>query len=210
MMKNMKANVKEEVQERRGKIQKKTRKLGAVQQKILLLLLGGVALGCAYSPRNYFRIIRGMHAAWKDINKHAAERAIQALYESRMLAIKENADGTVTLILSESGKKRALTYQANTITIKRPKIWDKRWRIFIFDIPESEREARDALRSHFEHMGFYQLQKSAFAFPFECKDEFDFLVELYDVRPYVRFIVAEHIDNEEHLKRFFKLGEFET
>jgi DNA-binding transcriptional regulator PaaX len=184
---------------------KKSRRIGAIQQKILLLLLGGLALSCTRSPSSYWRILKAMKNEWKEIGKQATEQAINALYESRLVKAKENADGTHTLVLSDNGRKRALTYKAKDMKIERPPKWDKKWRVILFDIPEDEREARDALRDHLTYMGFYGLQKSASVHPFDCRDQIDFLVELYDIRKYVRFIIAEHIDNEEHLKRFFKL-----
>ncbi len=179
--------------------------IGATQKKILLLLLSGFALSCTRSPKKMWRIIRGTQETWKEINKQNAERAITALYESRLIEGKKNANGTTTLVLNEKGKKRALTYQANNMEIARPKVWDKKWRVVVFDIPEDERDARDALRHHLTHLGFYKLQQSVAVYPFDCRNEIDFLVELHDIRKYVRFMVSEYIDNELHLKRFFNL-----
>lgn len=183
---------------------KKTRKLGAVQQKILLLLLGGFTLSCSRSPSKTLQIIRGMHETWKEIDKQAADRAIQALYESTLVNAKENPDGTITLTLNEDGKKRALTYRHKDIRVSKPAKWDKKWRLILFDIPEHEREARDAFRDHLDYMGFFCLQKSAWVYPFECKDEIDFIIECLDIRRYVRYILADYFDNEAHLKNFFK------
>ena len=146
-----------------------------------------------------------MHAAWKDIDKQAADRAIQALYESTLIDAKENADGTIMLILSEKGRNRALTYQYKNIKISKPTKWDKKWRLIIFDIPEHEREARDAFREHLDYMGFFCVQKSAWVYPYDCRDEIDFIIEYQGIRKHVRFIVADHFDNEEHLKKFFGL-----
>ncbi len=187
------------------KMRKQTHKLGAVQQKILLLLLGGVTLACAKSPTKQWRIIKGVYENWKEINKGAAERAISALYESHLVETKQNADGTTTLVLSENGRKRALTYRTRTMRIMIPGVWDRKWRIVIFDIPEDEREKRDALRQHLTRFGFYKLQQSVAVYPFDCRNEIDFIIELLDIRKYVRFIVAESIDNEADVKRFFKL-----
>jgi len=184
-------------------LRKKTKKLGAVQQKVLLLLLGGLALSCSRSPKKTLRIIRGMHETWKDIDMQVADRAVQALYESTLVEAKENADGTLTLVLNEAGKKRALTYQVKNIQVPKPGMWDKKWRVVLFDIPEDEREARDAFRGHVDYMGFFCLQKSVWVYPFDCRNEIDFIVELLDIKKYVRFIIADHIDNEEHIKDFF-------
>lgn len=180
-------------------------RLGPVQQKILLLLLGGFALSCASSPHRQWKIIKGMHVGWKDITKQTMERAIAKLYESKLLTTKTNTDGTVTMILNDNGKKQALTYQAHAMKIPHPKVWDEKWRIVLFDIPETKREARDSFRDHLTHLGFWELQKSVSVYPFDCKNEIEFLTELHNIRADVRFIIADQIDNETHLKHIFKL-----
>jgi DNA-binding transcriptional regulator PaaX len=108
-------------------------------------------------------------------------------------------------VLSENGKKRALTYQTRTMRITTPKVWDGKWRVVIFDIPEDERDARDSLREHLNRLGFYKLQQSVAIHPFDCRDEIDFVIELHAVRKYVRCMIVEQIDNERDIKRFFKL-----
>lgn len=180
-------------------------RVGAVQQRILLLLLGGLALGCSHSPRTSWKIIRAVHREWKDINKQSAKRALTALYESRLIATHKNRDDTMTVTLSDNGRKRALTYNLATMQIKQPLEWDKLWRIVSFDIPEEKHEVRDVLRSCLLNLGFFELQQSILVHPFECWDEIEYLAGLYDVRPYIRFIRATYIDNEPRLRKFFRL-----
>ena len=110
------------------------------------------------------------------------------------------------MILSEEGKKRALTYNLGTMHIAIPEKWDGSWRVVLFDIPEENRDARDSLRTRLLNLGFFELQRSVLVHPFECRDEVEFLIELGDIRPYVRYMRAHHIDNEPHLKRFFRLS----
>ena len=40
-----------------------------------------------------------MREDWDNITKQTAERAINALYDSKLLEARENADGTTTLVL---------------------------------------------------------------------------------------------------------------
>ncbi|TSC83611.1 MAG: phenylacetic acid degradation operon negative regulatory protein [Parcubacteria group bacterium Gr01-1014_17] len=183
----------------------KRKKVGAMQQKILLLLLGGVALACARTVGEQWKILTEMGKEWKHIKRQRVERAIAALYESRLVDMRRSDDGTFTLVLNEDGKKRALSYNLGNMHIAQPETWDEIWRVVLFDIPEEKRSARDALRTHLLNLGFFELQRSVLVHPFECRDEIDFLIELNEVRPYVRFMRAHHIDNEPHLKRFFRL-----
>src|SRR3989338_9411810 len=126
----------------------KERRMGIVKKRVLLLLFGGLSLGLSGSPRTSWKIIGGMTKEWKELSRQAAERAVNSLYASKLVAAEANDDGTLTLTLSEDGKKRALKYNLHRMKIQRPSVWDKLWRMISFDIPEDEREARDAFREH--------------------------------------------------------------
>jgi len=62
-------------------------------------------------------------------------------------------------------------------------------------------------RYHLNQLGFYEFQKSVFVHPYNCKDEIDYLIEFYNLRRFVRFVEADSIDNELHLKKYFHLLE---
>ena len=179
-------------------------KRGSAQEKVLLLLLGGLALSLNRSPRGYFKILKGMSAEWKDINRRVLARSIKALYQSNLIKQKDNKDGTTTFILSKEGREVALVYNLETMIIPKTK-WDGRWRVVIFDIPERLKKVRDTLRYQLKKLGFLELQHSVFVFPFECTNEIEYVVEFYNIRRFVRFIEAYKIDNELDLKNKFKL-----
>lgn len=182
-----------------------TQRLGQNQKKILLLLLGGLVLGLSANPKMSFGILKSIQKEWKEIDKEMLKKAIKSLYQSKLIKEKENADGTITLVLTDKGKERALTYNLDNIEIKKPNQWDKKWRVVLFDIPEKIKKAREAMRRHLKNLGFYEFQKSVFVHPYDCKDEIDYLIEFYDLRRFVRFIIADSLDNELHLKNYFKL-----
>ena len=75
----------------------------------------------------------------------------------------------------------------------------------MFDISERLKKVRDTLRYQLKKLEFIELQRSVFVFPFECKDEIEYIIEFYNIRKYVRFIEANNIDNEIHLKNKFQL-----
>lgn len=187
-------------------IRKQKARRSALQKKVLLLLYGGLALGLARTPDQYFRIVREIHKEWQGIDRNSLNRAIRSLYESKLVSTKDNCDGTLTLVLSKEGKQLALTYNLDNIAIKTPAEWDKKWRIVMFDVPERVRRVRDALRIHFKTMGFYEFQKSVFVHPYPCAKEIEYIMEFYQARKFVRFIVATDIDNALELKRHFKLS----
>ncbi len=178
---------------------------GTVQQKILLLLLGGLTLGLSRSPRQHFHILKCIAKEWQAINRQALWRSIRGLYKSKLVEGKNNKDGTITLILSKDGRKKALQYRVDDMEIKKQAVWDRKWRIITFDVPEYQKKTRDALRQHFKRIGLKEFQKSVFVSPYPCDDEIDFLIELHHARSYVRIILAESIDNERHFRVKFSL-----
>lgn len=108
-------------------------------------------------------------------------------------------------MLSRQGKQTALRYKIDEMKIVPQAHWDAVWRVILFDIPEKQKWLRDTLRMRLKQFGLLELQKSVFVHPYECRDEIDFVIELYGARRYVRFLEARHIDNELHLKKKFDL-----
>ncbi|OHA88916.1 MAG: CRISPR-associated endonuclease Cas2 [Candidatus Zambryskibacteria bacterium RIFCSPHIGHO2_02_FULL_43_14] len=177
---------------------------GSTQEKILLLLLGGLTLGLSRSPRGYLKILGAIHEEWKEIDRRYLISSIRTLYKSKLIHQKDNKDGTTTFILSSEGKRAALTYNLDKMVVKRHK-WDKKWRIVIFDIPEKKKKIREMFRYQLKRLGFIELQRSVFVISFECRNEIEYIVEFYNIRKFVRFIEASHIDNELDLKHRFSL-----
>ena len=185
---------------------KKIKRLGPNQQKALLLICAGIGLSLARTPKQYFRIFQEVPEEWKKINKRSLERAIYDLYKSKLIRERENSDGSLTMMLTDKGKKKVITFNIDNMEIKKPKAWDKKWRMVIFDIPEKKRAARDVLREILKRMSFYEFQKSVFVHPYPCQDEIDYLIEYYEIRPYVRIVTATELDNELHLCKIFNVS----
>ncbi len=181
------------------------KKLGPTSKKILLLLEGGLALSLTRRPDIYFSIVKKIAKEWKKINERSLRDSIRKLYKSKMIDFRENQDGTVLTVLTNKGKKQILKYDIDKIEIKKPARWDKLWRLVVFDIPEDKNLGRKALAAKLKELGFYPMQKSVFIYPYECKDEIDFITEIFELSPYVRFLRVKDIDIELDLKERFYL-----
>lgn len=180
-------------------------RVGTTQQKLLLLLSAGLALGLTRSPKTYWWILKQIPKELQRVDRQALERAINSLYKSHLLREKHNSDGTTTLILSENGRNRVLQFNINKMEIKKPKEWDGKWRVIMFDIPERLKRLRESLRFHFKEIGLIELQKSVLVYPYPCHKEIEFVLEFYNARKYVRFLLVEKIDNGLHLEKKFNL-----
>ena len=187
------------------KLGDKIKRLGPNQQKIVLLISAGLGLSLARSPNKYFKVFKETAKEWNKINKQSLERAITTLYRSKLICEQENSDGSLTMVLTDKGKKKVVSFNIDNMKIKKPKIWDKKWRIVLFDIPEKYKPAREVLRETLKRLGFYKYQESVLIHPYPCQDEIDYIIEYFDIRPYVRMITASTLDNEIHLRKIFSL-----
>lgn len=107
------------------------------------------------------------------------------------------------LELTPTGKEKALKCLVNEFKIETPQIWDKKWRMVIFDIPENKKSLRDIIRFRLKNIGFYQLQKSVFIYPYECWEQIKALKYIYNLGPYLQYILAENIETELNLVDYF-------
>lgn len=178
---------------------------GELKQKILLLLSTGIVLHLAHSAYKRKKALKDAKKMWSWITRDWLYKAVKEFYEDKLVSYRYINEETIEIVLTEKGKKRALRYKIKELELKKPKLWDKKWRIIIFDIPEKLKHARNALREKLKELGFIELQKSVFVCPWQCKDEIDFLVEFFDIRSYIRLIEATKITNEEELRLKFDL-----
>ena len=132
------------------------------KQKILLLLLSGVALSLSKSPKGYFKIIKSTAKAWKEIDRAKLVRAVREFYKQRVIDYKEDENGMVNIILTKNGQQRVLRYQIDEMRINKPAKWDGKWRVVTFDVPEKNKNAREALRNKLKELGFKELQERVF------------------------------------------------
>ena len=116
------------------------------------------------------------------------------------------SNGLMHLTLTNQGKRFAYKNRLPTLKLPRASQWDHKWRIIAFDIPESKRSGRDALRENMKRLGAVQIQKSLWVWPYDCQEEIDFIAGLFGVRSYVHHILAESITAEKSLRKVFNLS----
>jgi len=131
-------------------------------------------------------------------------KSLKIMKRDRLVDFKE--DGKFSkIVITDRGKEKLLRYNLDDLEIKKPKKWDGIWRVVTFDIPESERSARNALRSKLKELGFHQLHKSVFIYPYPCISEVQFIEEIFKVGPYINFIEARTIEGDDYLRSKFGL-----
>lgn len=176
-----------------------------LKRKVILLLQAGVALSYAGTIGRQLRIIEEVSSEWKSIDAEYLRQIVREFYDDRLVSEQEHGDGTISIVLTEKGKERALTFNINLLKILEDKEWNGKWHGVFFDIPEKQKSKRHALREKLRDLGFYQWQKSVFVHPYPCRDQIDFVVEFFELRPHVRYGVLTDITNEAELILHFGL-----
>jgi hypothetical protein len=134
------------------------------------------------------------------------QKIIKQFENQKYVSVKNNADGSTTVVIQKIGLTKALTHQLDDMTIDMNKKWDKKWRVVIFDVPEKYKRLRDTFQKRLLQLGMFQLQESVYVSPHSCFDEIEFLRELYGVPFAVKYLLAERIEDDNALKLHYHLG----
>lgn len=114
--------------------------------------------------------------------------------------------GGFKIVLTEKGRELAegLALKEQLQLIK-PKKWDYKWRVIMFDIWERRRGVRDRLRESLEEIGFMKIQNSVWAYPYPCEALLIFLRKSLKLGRGILYMVVDEIEYDESLRRHFKL-----
>jgi len=173
----------------------------------LLFIAGGIVSAMAISPALLVPAILVAQFKKQDRVKRKFRNTYNYLKRRRYITT-ETRGGEHVIILTDAGRQRAARAHLAT-TIQRPQkpaIWDKRWRIMIYDIPAHEKIKRDAFRHLIKKLGASQLQKSVWVYPFDCSEQIIFLKEFFGfIDTELRMIIANDIGDDRDLRRKFQI-----
>lgn len=178
----------------------------AVATKLVLGILGmgAIVFVGALAP-NIFSATKHYSRRPEKYSKRQIQKAVYELQRSKLIKILKEKNGKTTVKLTNKGSKRIREFMLDKITISKPVKWDGKWRVVIFDIPVKLNSAREALRQKIKKLGFFQLQKSTWIFPYECEDEILFIAETYNVERHIEILTVERLFHEKQLRHKFKL-----
>ena len=118
----------------------------------------------------------------------------------------KNQQGQQVVRLTQKGKRELERYQQAVVSITKPKTWDGKFRLIIFDIKEWKRSSRDKLREWLMNLGFVRLQNSVWAYPYDCREIIVLLKANFRLGKEVLYLTADYLENDEWLRKFFGLN----
>ena len=132
-------------------------------------------------------------------------RNFQNLKKRGDLEFVREKDGYMVYKPTKKGREKIKKLILSELVLGKPKKWDGKWRLIIFDIPERHRKNRDALRNKLQEMNFYQCQKSVWVHPFPCLEEIEFLKNTLNIKPFVKIFLVEEMTDGKVLYHFRNL-----
>lgn len=107
--------------------------------------------------------------------------------------------------LTNLGDKLLRRWELSNYRLEKPKRWDGKWRMVIFDIPEKKRLIRKQVTSIFAQAGLIRLQDSVWVYPYDCQKVIGLLKSELGVGREILCVIAEEIENDKYLRKEFSL-----
>ena len=109
------------------------------------------------------------------------------------------------LELTKKGCVAASRIRTGLIEISKPRKWDGRWRIVIFDISEKRRGLRVRVRHLLKRLGFLRLQDSVWVHPYDCEENRKAFSNTISESVKVLYIIADAVEYDRPMREHFGL-----
>lgn len=161
-----------------------------------------IAVTSPYFVQNLLRARR----KWEKYPKRKISTTFDRLRRKGLISIGMH-NKQIYISLTSEGRKKAGIFQINDLAIKKPKRWDRKWRLLTFDITQKKKVIREALRGKLKQLGFYPFQKSIWIHPYDCDAEIELLKDFFGLTDAeAQLIIAENIGIDSKWKVVFKLS----
>lgn len=174
-----------------------------IQKTILEIVKAAGILSVAILAPNALKMF-GRNSFKNAQEKSNFNASVKRLLDNGLINFKETQNGKF-LRLTEKGETKLRQLENYNYQIIKPKKWDGRWRIIIFDIKEGRKGIREKLRLTLKSIGFIRLQNSVWVFPYDCEDMITLLKADFKIGKDVLYVIAEKIENDRWLKQKFNL-----
>lgn len=132
----------------------------------------------------------------KEIIKRSRDRLVKRgllVYEGNFLRLTPKGEMELQLLEMQDWKKT------------RPKKWDGRWRVLIFDIAEKRKLLREKVRNTLLSVGFMRLQDSVWIYPYDCEDFINLLKADFKIGKDLLYLIVDSIESDKHFRKEFNL-----
>jgi hypothetical protein len=178
------------------------------------LIIGGVFIVASTSPSFGKNVLpKLIKWAYRDQKKYWKNKAYEKkLYHSFYYLLNAGfvestyKGNQLHISLTKEGRKKVGKYNIDNLKIKKPKKWDKKWRILVFDILDIHKTKREAIRGKLKEWNLYQLQKSVWVCPYQFQNEVEILRNFFFLnKKEMQIIIASEIEYDTEVRKHFKI-----
>jgi len=184
-----------------------TRGKSLTRDVLFIAASGTLILSSLFAP-NVAQLLKPLmrwRRNWDKMDRRRIREAIKRLNQKRLINLIERGD-KIYIEITADGKKLMKNYDYDDLKLPNEKNWDKKWHLVTFDIPEKKQKERRAFSKKLKDLGFYPLQESVFIYPYDCRNEIDFVCNFLSIERHVNYFIVDAVDkNEGDLRRFFNL-----
>jgi len=131
--------------------------------------------------------------------------AINGLHRRKSIEYISDKNGITKVFITDRGKRELKSFAINLIKVSKPKKWDQKWRLVMFDLPIRYSKIRNALRFKLKQIGFVQFQKSVWIYPYPCLEEILFVADYYKIGKFVEVMTIFEINGDSKFRKLFDL-----
>jgi phenylacetic acid degradation operon negative regulatory protein len=142
----------------------------------------------------------------KKYSKSQIKSAMNNLRRQKLIEYVSDKNGVTIVRITMKGVTRLKKFTIDFIKISKPKNWNGKWQLVMFDLPIRFTKSRNSLRFKLKQLGFIQFQKSVWIYPYPCLDEILFITNYYKIDKYVEVLEVSNLLHEEKFKRAFNLS----
>lgn len=172
----------------------------AIQKVLLQTIATAGLLSATVLAPNMLKVLKQFGLVPRSCFKSVVSISRKRLVDAGLLTYK---DGYLRLTPEGEAKLRQL--EAPDFQMKKPRRWDGKWRVLIFDIKERRRDTRDKIRRTLVTIGFVRLQNSVWVYPYDCEDLVTLLKADFKIGKDLLYMIVDSIENDRHLRECFGL-----
>lgn len=179
-----------------------------IGEVILGLAATGGLLTVAVIAPNALKLIntakwaRKTYKNWGSKTQEQKNKIASSFYylKSRGYVDLEPKNGNFLVKITQKGRGKIIKMNFESLRFKKEKSWDKKiWLIFA-DIPVELRSQANVFRKKIKNMGLFTLQRSIWAYPYDIRDEVNFISKYYGLDQYVSIAKTSWLEQEDSQK----------
>ena len=191
-----------------GQLEKELRqkeRIGKTQKIILSAIATAGVISIAILAPNALQAFGMISKTVERKRKYEIKSSLAKLANRNLIEFQKNKNGYTVARLTANGEKILRLAKINNYQIKKPKKWDGKWRVITFDIKEERKSTRNKIRHTLKTIGFRQLHKSVWVYPYDCEDFITLLKADFRIGRDLLYMIVWKMEHEKPLLNYFKL-----